>query len=408
MRIVYVTMEYIEPHSLKVIDGGLANYLHKVTNTLAQKGHEIFVVVVYAPKNEEVLYNGIRVIYLSNKFKKTLFQKLTWPFTLSKKRRAIKEGFFGKNLSHLIQKINKEKKIDMIQYASCMGIGRCPEKDIPSCMRISSYAKLWQKYYGISNPADLAMEQSEYRNTPFLFGPSLHIANYIKQDLHLDKEIKIIETPYPPEVKNLDNTILDDLLKKIGPNSRYLLFFGTLGELKGGKVIANCIYEVLKQYPDLYFVIVGKNAAFTNNVNYLDFIKQNAKEHANRIIRYDSLSHPQLYPIIQRATGILMPSLTENFSNACVEAMRLRKLVIGTEENFSQLITDGENGFLSKVGDSNSLKEKIVELMQLPPERKETMEAKAFERTEVLSPDRICDQLLDYYRYVIAHWRNNK
>ena len=186
-------------------------------------------------------------------------------------------------------------------------------------------------------------------------------------------------------------------------NNPYLLFFGTIGRLKGCGVIADCIYDILAKYPHLYLVLVGKNPIF-NDTDYLQMIKDKAKEFANRIIRYSSIPHTQLYPIIKNAIGVLMPSLTENFSNACVEAMRLRKIVIGTEANFSQLLTDRVSGFLAKIGDSQSLKEKIIELISLTPKQKEKMEQKAFERTESLSPKNICNQLLDYYRYVIKHW----
>ena len=139
--------------------------------------------------------------------------------------------------------------------------------------------------------------------------------------------------------------------------------------------------------------------------DYAEIIKRNANECGDRVIRYPSLPHSQLYPIIRDSYGVLMPSLTENFSNACVEAMRLKKIVIGTEENFSQLISDGVNGYLSKVEDSESLKEKISELMSLSQEQKEQMEQKAYERTEILSPDIICNQLLEYYENIIKNWR---
>lgn len=405
MHIVYVTTEYIDPNTKNIIDGGLANYLHKITTTLYKMGHNITVIVAPAEEDKQINYNGIKVIYLQNKYKKSFLEKILWLFYSKSKRRFLRNNYICKNINKEIQTIDKDVKINIIQYASCLGLGRYTKNNIPSCLRISSYAKLWQEYYGINNQEELAIEEEEYRNAHFLFCPSLHIANYIKQELNLKKEIKIIETPYPPEVKNLDYSILKDL-KKITGNNRYLLFFGTLGKLKGGEVIADCIYDVLSKYKDLYFVIVGKNATFINDINYEELIKEKSKEFSNKVIRYNSLPHSQLYPIIKNAVGVLMPSLTENFSNACVEAMRLKKIVIGTEDNFSQLINDGENGFLSKIGNSDSLKAKIFELMELSAEQKAKIEEQAFQRTAVLSPKIICLQLLDYYRHVIENWEN--
>ena len=394
-------MEYINPENKKVVDGGLANYLHKITLFLSAQGHDINVLVINAPKNVALMYNGIRVDYLKTAFKKNIFQKLLWPLFSAKRRKLIKRASFWKNITSVIHKISHQRNIDIIQYTSCLGIGRYPEKDIPSCLRISSYAKLMQKYYDYHDEGEIQYEIEQLHNHKFIFGPSRHIINYIIQDLNLKKNIKIIESPYSSVDVTADNRVLNDLKTKI-KNSPFLLFFGTIGKLKGCGIIAQCIYEILERYPDLYLVLIGKSYG---NIDYATSIKTNAKKYSEHIIRYQSLPHSQLYPIISAATGILMPSLTENFSNACVEAMRLGKIVIGTEGNFSQLITDGFNGFLAKIGDPISLKDKIITLMSLSPEKKREMERQAFLRTESLSPEIICRQLLDYYQYIVNHWK---
>lgn len=405
MRIVFVTSEFIDFNSLLTIDGGLANYLHNITRTLCQMGHNVSVIVAHQNINKTILYNGIRVIFLNHRSKRSFLQKLIWPFIPSRKRKIIKINLLYASISKCIQNLSKKQKIDFIQYASCLCIGRYPEKEIPSCLRISSYAKTHQKCYDSYNAEELKLEQEQYINAPYLFGPSKHIAEFIKKDLHLEKDIKIIESPYPESIDNeddFDDSVLNDLKSKI-KNAPYLLFFGSIGRLKGCGVIADCIYDILAKYPHIYLVIVGKSIII-NNIDYANLIKNKAKEFSNRIIRYPSIPHTQLYPVIKNAMGIIMPSLTENFSNACVEAMRLRKIVIGTEGNFSQLLTDRVNGFLSKSGDSESLKEKIIELISLMPKQKKEMETKSFERTRSLSPENICNQLLDYYQYIIKHW----
>lgn len=405
MHLVFVTTEYIDSKNLQVIDGGLANYLHNITKTLCKLGHNISVVVANKNINKIFLYDGISVIFLSYKPQKSFLQKLIWPFIPSHKRKEITINLSYAIINECIQNINKTNKIDFIQYASCLGSGRYPDKEIPSCVRISSYEKTYQRSYDSYNTKALRIEQEQYINAPYLFGPSKHIAKLIKEDLNLKKDIKIIESPYPESIDdeaNFDNSILNDLESKT-KNAPYLLFFGSIGRLKGCDVIADCIYDILAKYPNLHLVLIGKSI-LSKNIDYAELIKHKAKEFSNRIIRYPSIPHTQLYPVIKNATGIIMPSLTENFSNACVEAMRLRKIVIGTEENFSQLLTDRVSGFLAKIGDAQSLKEKIIELLTLTPKQKEEMEIRAFERTQSISPENICNQLLDYYQYIIKHW----
>lgn len=408
MRIVFVTSEYINPSSYEIVDGGLANYLHKITLELSKEGHDISVVVIYADFEQDIIYKNVKVKFIPTKyvrFKKTFFQFLIWKFLPRESRKQIKSNFTKKRIRKIIscqlQRMNLEKKIDIIQYASVSGIGKCPEKNIPSCLRISSYAKLNQKFYCYSFQQEIDDEIAQLRNSQFIFGPSRFIANYIRKDLRLNKNIEIIESPYS-ENEIVDEYYLNDLITKC-QSRPYLLFYGSIGSLKGCGVIADCIYNVLKKYPDLFFVFIGKIRIFNNN-NYLEIIKRESKEFSDRIIWYPAMPHKYLYPIISSSYGVVLPSLTENFSNACVESMRLKKIVIGTENYFSQLIDDGYSGLLCKVGDSNSLEKKIIELMELTIEKKCAIEKNAYERTQSLSPKIICQQLIEFYEYVIKNW----
>ena len=114
------------------------------------------------------------------------------------------------------------------------------------------------------------------------------------------------------------------------------MFFGTIKRLKGAKEIALCIKDIFEKYPKLYLVLIGKTIDLPSEPNYVDFIKKKAEKHLNRILHFNSVPHEKLYPVIENSYGVLMPSLIENFSNACVEAMRLKKIVIGTEYGLAQ------------------------------------------------------------------------
>ena len=71
MHIVYVTIEYIDPVSLKIIDGGLANYLVKITKQLNETGNIIDVIVI-SDKNLSINWNNINVHFIQiRQYKKT-------------------------------------------------------------------------------------------------------------------------------------------------------------------------------------------------------------------------------------------------------------------------------------------------------------------------------------------------
>lgn len=406
MRIFYVTTEFIDPCSQLPIDGGLASYLNKITSVLNNQGHDINVIV--ADKTDKyVNYNGIHVFFINFRFKKTFFQRLFWPFYPKKIKNRLKKHNKYTSISQKLQSENKKKPIDIIQYASFLATGLSPEKNIPSCVRISSYAKLWQKNYNYFDQTEIDNEVIQFKNARFLYGPSEYIADYIKKDLSLTQDIKIIETPFVPYSGNEDGCLYETLKEKT-EGKPYLLFFGTVGLLKGAKEIADIIYNILSKYSDLYFVLVGK-CMKNNKFDPIDSIKKNAKEFSGRVVWLPQTTHDKLFPIIRHAKAVVLPSRVDNLPNACIEAMGLKKIVIGSRgASFEQLIKEGSNGLLCNAGDAPSLEKAIHELMSLSPEECQNISEAAYQRSLSLALEKIVPQVLGYYNFVIKNWKDKK
>ena len=404
MRIFYVTPEYIDETTLQPIDGGLASYLNKVTRFLTQKGHDITVLIPNSLENKQIDYQGIHVIFARSKYKRTIWQKLIWPFLNKKIRKKIKMDAPYQTIHRVIRILHRKQPIDIIQYASYLSMGKYPEKDIPSCVRISSYTKLWQKYYNCNIPCHVENEVIQFQNARFMYGPSKYIANYIKQDLDLKNDIQIIETPFVPYSEKENKSIWLDLRKHL-KGKPYLLFFGSIGLLKGALEIADSIGDILKKYCDLHLVLVGKEILIDGE-SPVQIIKEKARVNANRVISYDSQPQSTLFPLIHHAKAVLLPSRIDNLPNACIEAMGLKKIVIGSRgASFEQLIEDGKNGLLCQAGNSESIEKAVDKLMSLSKEQIQNMEQKAYERIQKLNLDTIIEQTLDYYQYVIENWR---
>ena len=396
MRIFFVTCEYIDSKTQKVIDGGLANYLHKITHILKDLGHDVSVVVT-SNENKKIIHDGINIHYLkSKKFKlKKIIHKIFFD-------KEFKKTLHQRTIKDFLEKENAKQKIDIIQYASVLSLGLYPLKSVPSCVRISSYAKNHQEGYGIRNETEIFNETEMFKKHKFIFGPSKHMAKIIRDDLGLENEIEIIETLFAKKTIEVDLTDLNKI-KEITKDKSYLLFFGTLGLLKGCKEIADCIYNVLNTYPDLFFVFVGKQSPI-DEILPIDLIKKSAKEHQNRIIYFDSMQHDSLYPIIENSKACIMPSRTENFSNTCIEAMAFKKIVIGTDPFFNQIIEDGKNGFLCESKNPQSLNLAIDKIMALSDKELLEMGESAYYTTLRLDPNKIANQVLLYYDYVIKNW----
>ena len=123
-----------------------------------------------------------------------------------------------------------------------------------------------------------------------------------------------------------------------------------------------------------------------------------------RILHFDVLPHKELYPIMQHADFVICPSIAENFSNACIEAMYFQRVVIGTDgTSYEQLIDNGKNGLLCTPGDAESLLETMNAAAVMSEYEKIQMGKNARKRVDRLQAEIVVNKLLRYYQYVIEH-----
>ena len=403
MRVFFVTTEFINPNTRKICDGGLANYLRKITYILTKIGHEVHVVMPYQ-KGQDVVLEGVHVHFTKQSKNMAYYLKKFF----SRDSRQFRKDFVTNNAYRFIEAEHRREPIDIIQFASSIRNFRLPAH-IPHCVRISSYEKLWARAYQYENLSGINNEVALFKKVRFVYGPSRRINEYIRKDLNLTHEFTVIETPYEEHNTLVeDDVVYHSLRGQIG-QAQYLLFFGTIGRLKGSDEIADVIFPLLSQHRDIYFVLVGKNMNWGGKGYYHDaveYIRTKAKEHAGRVIHIPSQPHASLYPFIRNAKAVVLPSRIDNFPNTCVEAMRLKKVIVGTRDaSFDQLLDDGRSGFLCDAENPPSLLGTLQRLMQVSDDRLRIMGEAAYERTQTLAPEIIAKQVLDYYCHVIQNWQ---
>lgn len=147
------------------------------------------------------------------------------------------------------------------------------------------------------------------------------------EDLNMRRlhDAQVIESPFVPFSGELDPAIYHEHLS----TRRYLLFFGTVGLLKGVKCLAEILEPLLSRHKDLFFVFVGKEGRYGGRP-MLEYVRAQAGEHDDRVLHFDRMSHASLYPIIDHAEAVVLPSRIDNFPNACIEAMSRGKIIVGT------------------------------------------------------------------------------
>lgn len=393
MRIGFVTTEFVTEE--QNYDGGLSNYLSRICLALKSKGHEP-VVVVASKTNGSLRHNGIEVhrvkaLCYSKRLMKVLqfLPGLDWKIV-------------SRQLNGKIESLHQEKPFDVVQYASVGATVLARRRDVPSVVRISGNQKLWDMAYEEAPSRKKRVYQdleiAGLARADSLYGPSRVIADYLKTNHHFD--VRIIESPFVQECSSLDAGLYDEIRREAAGD--YLLFFGSLGLAKGVKTIADMMHELLEKHPALSMVFVGKDMGY-NGRPIMDYVRAKAGEHAGRVLWRDRVKHEQLYPVIEGAKLVLLPSRIDNFPNCCVEAMAFNKVVIGTKgASFEQLIDDGVSGLLAVPDDPGSLLAVVTKALDMPEEELREMGTRAASRTMELSPEKLVEELLSYYQGVIG------
>jgi len=100
---------------------------------------------------------------------------------------------------------------------------------------------------------------------------------------------------------------------------------------------------------------------------------------------------------------LLLPSRTESFGLAALEAMACGAIPVATRVGgVPEVITDGVDGFLAEVGDVQSMAQRILRLLREPKLRKEIAEAARFTAETRFCSTLIIPQYEEYYRRVLG------
>jgi len=394
LRIAFVTPEYVTETNF---DGGLANYLHRVSLALVAFGHEP-VIIVSSNSDQTLFDRGIEV-------QRVNIARGAFRHILSLRPRRIAAALYliaqSWQLNQRLERLHLSKPLSLVQYTHLGAVGLFRSRQLPAMARLSSYTPLVKQAYGLSpgfmGGAQHILEMAALRRMDAVFSPSRLIADAVKQETNLD--VRVIETPFLMDCREADNSIFTERLH----GKRYLLFFGTLGQLKGVPVIADILAELLGRHPQLYFVFVGKEDPNHSAEPMMARVWAKAGAYCDRALYLGQLRHEQLYPIIENAYAVILPSRIDNFPNTAIEAMAFGRVVVGTRgTSFEQLLTDGTTGFLCDPDSPASLLAVTEKVLQLSADERMEIGRNAQTRILELRPEKVVRQLLGFYSEVMA------
>lgn len=398
MHILFTTYEFVTERKPC---GGYGHYLANIATILSMHGHEVTILLTSNNNRSFEWKKKIQVVEFKCEYVNSLFHIEEYIDAILKTSisDAVNRSL---TLRKKILEIDKQRKIDIIQNNGDFLEGWHRIRRIPTVIRLSSFPAWYEHAYNPKNDLNdiswLNKEESKLFLYPLakadaVYGPSKCVADFVNFKLH--NKMEVIESPFIKEEDPIEEIILPELKGK-----KYFLFFGRICILKGVNTIALAIHRILEENPETYFAFAGN----VEQKGLMDRILKEAGKYQKRIIILNEIKDKMvMYSVIKNAELCILPSRADNLPNTCIEAMGMKKIVVGSYgASFEQLIQNKKNGLLIKRDSPTALLKAIRYFNGMTPERREKMGNLAALRIEKMKPEVIYQQLISFYRDVIA------
>lgn len=400
MRIAFLTPEYVTPASA---DGGLANYLKKTALALAERGCQLWV---FLSSDRDATWQDGPVTVCEVRSTNNLFDVLNKIPGVRIFTPAFCELSAAKALACRFWLEHENKPFDIIQVPSfrssgyyLLGNGR-----VPVVCRISSYTPLWRSAYGRhKSPYEYLTDRFELHQVvraDACFVPSRLLAEVFRQVAGC--EPLIIRTPVDSNILPLDTSYFN----AHRPGGRYFLFFGTLSRIKGIDLLTQALPPLLEKYLNLSCILIGRDDGFPGGRKIFADILDHCENYRDRLHYHQALPKPLLYPFVQHAEAVLVPSRIDNYPNVCLEAQQFGKPVIGTYgSSLEEMVKEGKTGFLADYNNAESLRQAMERCLLLNDNERRAMTLRIFDQTEKMKHEDRIGQLMGFYKKAIQEFK---
>ena len=158
--------------------------------------------------------------------------------------------------------------------------------------------------------------------------------------------------------------------KALGLNSEVpvILTVGHIRRIKGIDVLVETAAIVARQFPEVLFAILGRNS----EPDHFRMIEERISQLGiQRNIRFLGESS-QVLPVLGVADIFFLPSRSEGFSNALIEAMACGLPCVATRVGGNpEAVEEGHSGFLVESEDADSAADRVLRLLRDPVRARE-------------------------------------
>jgi glycosyltransferase involved in cell wall biosynthesis len=147
--------------------------------------------------------------------------------------------------------------------------------------------------------------------------------------------------------------------------SRYVVCVASFWFNKGHDILLEAFESVLKSFPDMDLVLIGNNAPQREAV--LEDIRRRGLE--TKIHVKVNLPHDDVWPWVQNAECLILPSRNEGLGICLLEAALVKTPVVATAVGgVPEIVVNRERGLLCGAEDPGALARAIIETLSRPEE----------------------------------------
>ncbi|HEK19376.1 MULTISPECIES: N-acetyl-alpha-D-glucosaminyl L-malate synthase BshA [unclassified Mucilaginibacter] len=224
------------------------------------------------------------------------------------------------------------------------------------------------------------------------------VSEHLKADTYkyfkIEKDIRVI--PNFIDMNRFSLKPKDHFKKAIAPNGeKILVHTSNFRKVKRTEDVIKMFAKVIEQIPAKLLMVGdgGERSACEKLSRTLGI-----SEHVRFLGKQDAIEE-----ILSVADLFLMPSVSESFGLAALEAMACKVPVISSNAGgLPELNIDGVTGYLLNVGDVDAMAEKAVYILE-DEERLAQFKENAFERAKQLELSNIMPVYESYYEEIIAN-----
>lgn len=344
----------------KDCNGGICRYTYDLAHAIAELGNDVHIIT-RSEKNREYEYRDGKVFVHKIISKPMDFLNLSEDMEISRKNLEYSYAACLKLLD-LIDKFGIQ--IVEVPLWDAEGFAFSLVKNLPLVVRIET-------------PLFKVAEIQEWKMTK-----DLKLANWVEGEtvrrankvIAISKDIGILINNHhnvsgemielcPLGIELPDEKLINDQNK----HQLNVLFVGRLEKRKGIETLFRAIPAVLSKFPDAQFNVVGKDTNLSpDGGSYKKYLLGNLEKEYHKNVKFVGyVDNMELRNYYKNCDLFVAPSLYESFGLIFLEAMALRRPVVGCNiGGIPEIVENDNDGILIQPDNENELSGAIIKLLE--------------------------------------------